>query len=244
MIKMVIGDLIGSARERLRDRRGLLLLFGIYVGFLSSVALFVGTSVATIKQVLVTLAMVAVVPAVFFLLPAVCLSRKGNDSRGTALRSWWQLALASLPLLIVALIAFQLIGRIEASWAGPGGKSIIGFTMLRVALFGIAVPLALIQLWVSIVADKFPRSFAAVRDGFTRAFAVRPVLTYIIGMLVSGGLAYLLFIAKIPLQQEAAQVASVTVRVALGLVVIFFGVIVTLTAMSKALQVSVPVTRR
>ena len=241
---MVIGDLIGSARERLRDRRGLLLLFGIYVGFLISVALFIGTSVATIRQVLITLAMVAVVPAIFFLLPAVCLTRKPSEKTGTALRSWWQLALASLPLLIIALIVFQLIGRVEASWAGPGGKSIIGFTILRVALFGIAVPLALIQLWVSIASDRFPRSFAAVREGFTRAFAVRPVLTYIVGMLVSGGLAYLLFIAKIPLQQEAAQVASMTVRMVLGLVVIFFGVVVTLTAMSKALQVPVVTNRR
>lgn len=241
---MVIGDLISSARERLRDRRGLLLLFGIYVGFLLSVALFVGTSVATIKQVLVTLAMVVVVPAVFFLIPAVCLTRQASDSRGNTLRSWWQLALASLPLLIAALIVFQLIGRVEASWAGPGGKSMIGFTLLRVALFGIAVPLALIQLWVSIAADKFPRSFAAVRAGFARAFAVRPVLTYLMGMLVSGGLAYLLFIAKIPLQQEAAQVASVTIRVFLGLVVIFFGLVVTLTAMGKALQVSAVANRR
>ena len=236
---MVIKDLLNSARERLRDRSGLVLLFGIYVGLLLSLALFVATSVATIKQVLLTLVMLVAVPAIFFLLPAVCLTRDQAKNQGTALRTWWRTAAISIPLLLLSLILFKSIGRIELGALGPNKTSVV-FTFLRVAIFGIGLPLALIRLWIATAAEGFPRSPAQLRSWLAGAFGPRPVLTYLIGAVISGGIAGALFFVRVPLQQENAQIVSLIVRDVLGLLVIFFGLIVTLTAMRKAQGTTAP----
>jgi hypothetical protein len=231
---MVIKDLFSSARERIRDTRSLLLLFGIYVGLLASAALFIVTSVATVKQVLISLAMIVIVPAIFCLLAAVCLTpREGKDYGHVVLLNWLRVTVISLPVFVGALILFRLIGFAQT---GLIGKPSLAMTVLRVAVFGIALPLLLIQLWIATVSDGLKLNWTSIRATLSRPFSPRPLLTYVLGIAISGALAYALFYAKVPFAQQNAEVASLLIRVVLALLVVFFGWIVTLTAMKRALS--------
>ena len=230
---MVFKNLLTSTREHLRDRRGLLALFGIYVGILASLALFILTSVATIKQVAISLAVVAVFPALVLLLVATCLGRDNGSAdtpRDSVLKLWVRLAAATLPMILLAVIAFQLFGYFEEWWNGAPAGSSVPFTVIRVAIFAVGVPLAIIQFWVATVERGLPQTATAFRAMLQSAFGLRPVLTYVIGIAIALVLAYCLFKFNIPFQTYGTQIASLLVRSALGLVVVFFGLIVTLTA--------------
>lgn len=234
---MVFNDLLTSTREHLRDRRGLFALFGIYVGILISLALFVMTSVATIKQVAITFATVAVFPALFLLLVAVCLGRNNSGApRNTILGLWWRLAAASLPAILLAVIAFQLFGNFEAWWSGSSTDDSVVFMIIRVAVFALGVPLAIIQLWVATANHGLPKTGAEFKRMLRGAFGLRPLLTYVLGIAISLALAYALFKLRLPFQQTGAQIASMLVRGILGMVVVFFGLIVTLTALRRAMS--------
>lgn len=230
---MVFNDLLTSTRERLRDRRGLLALFGIYVGILVSLAAFILTSVATIKQVVISLAVVAVFPALVLLLVATCLRKNTTDS---ILQLWWRLAAATAPMILLAVIAFQLFGDFEQWWDVTSTDNAIVFTVIRVAIFAIGVPLAIIRLWVATADHGLPQTSREFRTLLRNAFGLRPILIYLLGLTISLALAFALFKANIPFQQYGAQIASLLVRSALGLIVVFFGSIVTLSALRKAMS--------
>jgi hypothetical protein len=143
-------------------------------------------------------------------------------------------------MVLLAVIAFQLLGYFETWWNGASTDNVIVFTVLRVAIFAIEVPLAIIQLWVATANHGLPKTAGEFRTLLRNAFGLRPLLTYLLGIAISVALAFGLFKAKLPFEQYGAQIASMLVRSALGLVVVFFGSIVTLTALHKAM--STPVT--
>ena len=176
---------------------GALLVFAaIYAFLLVASYLFISIREATVWQVLVTYALMILIPLAFFALQAAIIDRELDEK----LR--WRVILidtlkflaVTIPVLLVVLLLYYLLNKLAGRYPAPvpvpevahaaraarpatptppvtpplHWPSLI-FTTLRFALLGVAFPLATIHLWIAVAGGGFRNLFTAgVKSFFKR----------------------------------------------------------------------------
>jgi hypothetical protein len=256
MFTNVLSAVKTAARDLFRNWRALIAFFLLFAALVGGFYLFVWSREASLWQVIFSLTFPFVWIVMFFVFQTmgVNYTQSGGSVVRRSLRDFWKLLLVSLPLILLAWLFIYLIGKIpvEASpAAAETARAAVGplrapaaataqparwLAILRSALlflvFGIVMPLVTIHLWI-----------AAARAGLKRAwrvalcaFAPRAVVTYALGLLVFGALPYLLIFTRTPAKNAWLDMGLLGTRLALAFLLIMFGWVVTLGALSVLSQ--------
>ena len=271
MLKETIKSTLNTARSLLQSWHALAIFAGLYALLLATLYGFIATREATIGQVLLTLLFAASAPVVFFLLQATTINRarRGRIEWYRGLRDSCKLALLALPVILAAVAISSLLNRWQAHFPAPPANQLsvqlpggypaplqpvaaatpkpmhwptFLFGTLRCLLFGIALPLTMIQLWVEMgqrdllkLVRGGARSILSKLAGvMSRAFAPQSVLTYSLGLFVFAVLPYVLLFVHTPLKGARSEIGIFTTRLALVFVFTLLGWVTTLSTFAKS----------
>jgi hypothetical protein len=197
MLKESIIAIVTAARALFKNRRAFVLMVVAYAGLLAAVYLFVSTREATISQLVLTMTLVVVAPALFFVLQAVSVNyTNGLPSRELA-SNGLKMILVTVPVIGVTLLGLNGLGKVN-SYATV-------VTTLRYLLIGLVAPLLAIQLWIATSSTGFRSLLSSLR----KAFAPQSVLVYAFGFLIFAVAPYFLIVKTIPAQRAWLELSAV-----------------------------------
>jgi hypothetical protein len=271
MLKETIKSTLNTARSLLQSWHALAIFAGLYALLLATLYGFIATREATIGQVLLTLLFAASAPVIFFLLQATTINRarRGRIEWYRGLRDSCKLALLALPVILAGFAIAVLLNRWQAHFPAPHVSPLsvplfadypaplqatnavmrqlmhwptFLFSTLRCLLFGIALPLTMIQLWVEMgnrdllkLVRGGARSILSKLAGvMSRAFAPQSVLIYSLGLFVFAVLPYVLLFVHMPLKGAQSEIGIFTTRLALVFVFTLLGWVTTLSTFAKS----------
>jgi len=118
MIKDSWQAMMDAARRLVRDWQVLALFGAVYAVLLTALYFFSTTREASVRQVLLTLLLALLTPALFFILQAMGISYTRHAGQSSALlshalRNFWKLMLVSLPLILLACLMAYLFGKLQ-----------------------------------------------------------------------------------------------------------------------------------
>jgi hypothetical protein len=258
MIKPTMQRILATALQLLLTPRRLAIFAALYAGLLATVYGFVVVREATIAQVLLTLVLVVAAPIEFFILQALILETARDPRFGwrRTFQTSLKLIAASLPLLIIGAGLFLALNQWQSHYPAPVAppwlieanpvqqnihRPTFLFSTLRWLLFGVALPLFLIHLWIGISANdhrvgagsKFAATWRIIRQTATRAFTPSSMLTYTIGLLLFAMVPYAILFARIPINGARTDFAVFIARLLLLFAVTLFGWLLTVTTLAR-----------
>src|SRR4051812_17226999 len=264
MIKESLKSFFGAFGSLLKDKGSLAILVGLYAVLLGTLYGFIAIREATIWQVLLTLLFIAAVPVAFFLLQAAIIDRAQTSQLnwGRILRASTKLALTTIPIILIGWGLFWLLNKWQRHFPAPFFQTqtpmaantlnkgpvvppthwpSVAFSAARVAIFGVFLPLALIQLWVQATGRELLSLFrgggrvVGSRWGgiFGRAFTPASVIIYALGLIIFAVLPYLALFVRVPAKGVWTDIVIFSIRIVVVLALIFIGWVVTLTAFAK-----------
>jgi hypothetical protein len=238
---------------------GALLVFAIIYAFLLVAAyIFIWIREATILQVLVTYALMIVIPISFFTLQAAIINRAIDQKlrwRVILIDALKFLVVSILVLLVVWLLHY-LLNKVSARYpapvvAAPPAKQAsppttpplhwptLIFTTLRFVLWGVAFPLAAIHLWIAVAGGEFRTLFAKsifkrISSALARAFSPDSVLIYGLGLIIFFVLPYVILVPTFTINSNKMEFAVFGLRLLLSFVFSLIGWVLTLTTFARA----------
>lgn len=249
----------GSLKQTVTNLRALLLFVIVYALLLVTFYIFVSTREATVWQVLVTYALLILIPAEFFVLQATII-----DSARDLTFSWKRILLhafkifvVTIPVLLAGWALWYLVNKLGARWPAPplppsalDPKSpkpaamhwpTLLIATLRFVLFGVALPLAAIHLWIEVTARDVRAMFAdgakpffkRIGDAMARAFSSESVFTYGLGLIAFALIPYLLLILKINIKGTKTAFAAFIFQIVLAFLFVLFGWIATIATLVR-----------
>ena len=228
MIKQSMSAIGSAARLLFKDRRVLVLLLAAYLGLLASVYLLVRTREATITQVILTLLLVIVAPALFFVLQALSVCYANGSEQGSLVRRMakdaLKLLVVSVPVIAIAVLALYGANKLNQ-------YPTLG-TTLRYLLIGVVVPLLAIQLWVATKMSGLRSLAKSLHKVVAKALAPQSVLVYACGFVIFAVVPYLLLMTPIPAERAWLEITVLVFRLAIGAVLILLGWVTTVGAIS------------
>ena len=165
---------------------GALVVFAaLYAFLLLASYLFIAIREATVWQVLVTYALIILIPLGFFVLQASIIDRELDQKLRwrVILIDALQFLLVTIPVLLIVWLIYYLLNKVAGRYPAPvvalpppppvahaappppppplalHWPSLI-FSTLRFALLGVAFPLATIHLWIAVAGGGFRTLFA------------------------------------------------------------------------------------
>ncbi|HEX6187774.1 MAG TPA: hypothetical protein VFZ40_06820 [Pyrinomonadaceae bacterium] len=245
-----------SLRSTLTNLRALGIFILLYALLLVSFYFFISTREATVGQVLVTYALLLLLPAEFFVLQAAILefSRARKFAVKNILLSALKLAAVTIPVLIIGALLWWLMNKLQARFpadvvfpqtppkAPPTHWPTLLITTLRFVVFGVALPLATIHLWIEASVCDVRASFAGgARNVFgtmgralTRAFSSESVFVYGLGLILFVLGPYLILIPRLTFRGTKTAFTLFVVQVIVALFLALIGWVVTLVTLSKS----------
>ena len=256
MIKESLNALGTSARDALRNWRGLLLLSALYLLLLASVYYFFATGVANAWQLTVTALTFAAAPVLFFALQSAAANFAlpgatfGTVARRTP-RDLLKVLLLALPLIGLAVLFVYLLGRLEG-WlpkieAPPHGHVTTAgdlkpaplywqtalVSSLWLLLLGFLLPLAAAHLWLSAARTGLAATLKGAHRVLARAFSGQSVLIYAVGLFVFGLMPYFVLFTRTPVSNGWAELLLFGLRLVFAFVLTLWGWAVTLGALAR-----------
>lgn len=210
MFKESITAIVTAARTLFKSRRALVLMLLTYAGLLAALYLFVSTREATIGQLVLTMTLVVVAPALFFLLQALSVSYTSSPPSRGLIRKCFKLIVVSVPVIAVTLLSLYGLGKVN-SYATV-------VTTLRYLLIGVVAPLLAIQIWI--------------KTSLRKAFAPQSVFVYALGFLIFAVAPYFLIIKTIPTERAWLELSLLLLRLSTAAVLILLGWVTTVGAIS------------
>jgi hypothetical protein len=206
----------------------LLLLVTIYGALLGAGYLFVSTREATISQLILTLVLVVLAPALFFALQAVSV----NYVSGAGARSLvkkiasdsLRLIAVSVPLILITAFAVYGLGKIDSH--------LTVVTAVRYLLVGVVAPLLTIQLWVTASRDGLGPLLRRAPQTAVKAFAPQSVFIYVCGALIFAIAPYFLISHSNQIERAWLEVSLLVVRLLVSAALILFGWVTTIGTLS------------
>ena len=242
---------------------GALLVFGfIYAFLLVASYIFISVREATISQVLVTYALMILIPIGFFTLQASIINRALDQ------KFRWRVILidalkflaVTIPLVLLAWLLFYLLNKLSARYPAPlvevppppvnqatppttpplHWPSLI-FTTLRFVLLGVAFPLAAIHLWIAVAGGEFrglfrdgaKSFFKRIGSALARAFSSDSVLIYGLGLIIFFVLPYVILVPTFTVSGNKREFAFFGLRLLLAFLFSLVGWVATLTALTR-----------
>ena len=247
-----------TLKQTLTNIRALLLFAALYALLLGTFYIFVSTREATAWQVLVTYALLILIPAEFFVLQAAIIdyARDLKFSWKRILRHAVKIFVVTIPVLIAAWIIWWLVNKLAGRYPAPlppvafDSKNPKPLPMhwpslligtLRFLLLGVAVPLAAIHLWIEVTARDVRATFAGGAKTFlkrigatlARAFASETVLTYALGLFVFCLIPYAILFLTMTVKGTKTAFAIFIMQVVLAFLFVLLGWVVTIATMVR-----------
>ena len=251
--------IFNATRGLFRNWPALALIAAVYAALLITIYFFVSTREATVAQLVITLLLAVAAPILFFMLQAVGASytvEAGTSFLLKSARSFWKLFIISLPVIALAILALYLLSKVQAhlaisSTAAPSQLTsqtqvaspsirwgLTALTAVRYLLLGVAVPLLLIQFWITVSNQGLGwlvtwRSLAArLREVAIKAFAPESFLIYAAGFLVFAVIPYVAIFKTIPSKLAWVEVTWLALRLLVSAAFVLLGWITTVGALS------------
>jgi len=243
-----------STIARMFANPGALLVFAIIYAFLLVASyIFIWIREATIWQVFVTYTLMIVIPISFFILQAAIIDR-AIDQRfrwRIILIDALKLLVATIPVLLVVWLLYYLLNKISAHYpapvivAPPVNKKVppttpplhwpsLIFATLRFVLWGVALPLAAIHVWIALPDRDGARSFLKrLGSALARAFSPDSVLVYALGLIIFFVLPYLILVPVFTINSNKIEFAFFGLRLLLAFVFSLIGWVLTLSAFAR-----------
>jgi hypothetical protein len=225
MLVQAIRTEVTAIRLLFANRLTLLLLVMVYGGLLGAGYLFVSTREATISQLVMTLALIVLTPALFFALQA--LSVNYVNGPGTIKKTTYdtlKLVAVSVPLVVVTGLAFYGLGKINSH------LTIV--TTVRYLLIAVVAPLLTIQLWLTASRDGFSRLLRRTPRIAAKAFAPQSVFIYACGFLIFAVAPYFLIFHTTQTDRAWLEVSLLAIRLTGSALLILFGWVTTVGTFS------------
>lgn len=258
MITPTLKTWFETTRSTLTNLRALAILAALYALLLGSLYYFIWIREATLWQVTMTLAFLVLVPLEFFVLQSAILNhaRDPKFRWPQILRDAIKLAAVSVPILLLAWVLWALLNKLQVRFPVPpppitfpraAPKALpmhwpsLVFATGRCLLFGVALPLAAIHLWIEVagrsVRDSVGGGGQAVlkRVGrvFARAFASESVFIYALGLIFFVAIPYALLFIPFTVKGTRTDFTVFIARLVLAFLFTLIGWIVTLTALRR-----------
>lgn len=241
-------DIAEMARGLLRNGRALMLLYVTYVALLAMLTLFIVTREATIKDVLVTMATLIAVPALFFLLQAMCVSYAATAGAREIIKQsiaiLRKVVIVTVPFIVIGLVLYVMLDKIDARLVPSiQGQRLVTlaregetwprvvFSTLRLLIFGIVFPLTCIHMWIAVRRQDVRNVLTSIKPILLKAFALRSVKTYVIGFVVFGILPYMLIAVRTPSEHAWLEITLLSARLLLAFSLMLFGWVITVGAL-------------
>jgi hypothetical protein len=254
MIMIPIKKFFETTKALLRDPLSLAIFAALYAVLLATLYWFSATREATVWQVFVTLAGFVVIPAEFFILQAAIV-----DHARVSRFPWKQIVLDALkmfvvtiPIVLIGWLLWYLLNKWQVHYPAPKVPFALPpakppvlpthwptllFATVRCLLFGVALPLAAIQLWIEVTSHDLKTVFAGfpkrIGGVFARAFSSSAVLTYALGLIVFVLIPYALLFVPITIKGNKTEFAVFILRLVLVFVFTLIGWVVTVGALAK-----------
>ena len=254
-----IKHFLENARATLTNLRALAMFAGLYALLLVTFYIFIATREATFLQVLITCAVLVLMPAEFFVLQSAIVehARTGKFSWRQIFRGAIKLFIATIPVVVIALVFWALIDKFQLHYPAPKAalaESLRGapkpqplhwptviFATIRFLLFAIALPLATIHLWIRVARGDVRTLFSGGAEAtvkrigrwLARAFASDSVLMYALGAILFAFIPYAILFIKISPKGTKTDFAVFIAQVLIAFCFSLIGWIVTVTALSK-----------
>ena len=240
---------------------GALLIFAtIYAVLLVASYLFISIREATIGQVLITYALMILIPLGFFTLQSSIINRVLDQ------KFRWRVILidalkflaVTIPVLLVVWLLYYLLNKISARYPAPVVEVLpvnkaappttpalhwpsLFFTTLRFVLLGVAFPLATIHLWIAVAGgelrtlfrDGAKSFFKRIGSALARAFSSHSVLIYGLGLIIFFVLPYITLIPTFTIRGNKTEFAVFALRLLLAFLFSLVGWASTLTALAR-----------
>lgn len=256
---ITIKRLLETTRSLLTNPRALAIFAVLYAVLLATLYSFIATREATVSQVVITLAFLVLIPAVFFIFQAAIIDHAlGQKFRWRViLISAFKLFVATIPVLIIAYVLFILLNKWQAHFPAPGAAVLpitpgppqpqplhwptLLFATLRGLLFAVALPLATIHLWIEVVACDLRASLRSgaktilrrIGKRFSCAFSSDSVLIYGLGLIIFVLVPYAILFVPIPVKGTRTDFAVFILRLVVVYVFTLLGWIATVTTLAK-----------
>jgi hypothetical protein len=246
---------------------GALLVFAIiYALLLVASYIFIWIREATISQVLVTYALMFLIPIGFFTFQAAIMDRVLDQ------KFRWRVILidalkflaVTVPLLLLLWLLYYLLNKVSAHYPAPVVQApapvnppappptpplhwpSLLFTTLRFVLVGVAFPLVAIHLWIAIAGGELRGLFSQgmkyffrrIGSALARAFSSDSVLIYGLGLIIFAVLPYVTLIPTFSISGNKTEFALFGLRLLLAFLFSLVGWVSTLTALASTVPAS------
>ena len=253
-----------TLRNTLTSARTLVLLV-LYALLLVSFYFFISTREATVWQVFVTYTLLFLVPALFFVFQAAILdlARQHKFALKQVLLSALKLFLVTIPVVLFGLFVWWLMNKLQARFPAPSAPVVFAptppkpqpvhwptmvITTLKFVIFGVALPLAAIHLWIEASVCDVRASFAggaktifgALGRALSRAFSSEAVFVYGLGLILFVLGPYLFLFVPIHVKGTKTDFAIFILRLLLVFMFTFVGWVVTVSTLSRAYTTTEP----
>ena len=225
---------------------------------LGAIYLFFVTREATVGQLLLSLMLPIAAPILFLVIQTIAARYNQGSQRawallGGSLRDFWKLLVISLPLILIAVLAVYLFGKIEttapASTVREAARALpapsrpvtpkpqpvhwqtVAITTLEYLLFCLVLPLAAIHLWIGTARDGLKQTLKRSARILARAFAPQAVLIYAIGFVFFAVAPYFLIVTKTPASSAWLDAGLLVARLLLAALFSLIGWVVTVGAL-------------
>ena len=225
MLSQSIIAITSSARLLFRRWKTLALLLAVYAALLTAVYVFVGTREATVGQLIVTLALFVVAPALFFLLQAITINFANDSTARKLLSDCLRLIVVSVPVIALTFAAIYGLNKLDTLPTLT--------TTLRYLLLGVVAPLLAIQLWIATSRGGLR---SVTRKVLNRTFAPQSVFVYACGFLIFAVAPYFLILKTVPTERAWLEFSLLVLRLSTGAVLILLGWATTVGAISNLNQ--------
>ena len=257
MITTVFKTWVEAIKALLKNPIALALFAVLYALLLASLYAFVAIREATVSQVAITLLLIVMVPAEFFICQATILvhARGFNFHWRAILIDACKQLVVTIPILIIGYVFWILLNKWQLHYPAPRAAitfppaaakpqplhwPTLLFVTARFLIFGLMLPLATIHLWIGIVTQELRTFFG---DGtetlrrlgqiMARAFASSSVLIYALGAIFFALIPYALLFVHIPVKGTKTDFVVFIARLALVFVFTLVGWIVTLSTLAR-----------
>jgi hypothetical protein len=260
-MKRILHAFASALRELFRRWGALIILLVLYLAMLGAIYQFFVTREATVGQLFLSLLFALAAPVLFLIIQTMAARYNQGSPRawallGGSLRDFWKLLVISLPLILIAVLAVYLFGKIETSApaavvreavralpapprvATPKPQPVhwqsVAITTIEYLLFCLVLPLAAIHLWIGAARDGLKQTFKRSPRILARAFAPQSVVIYAIGFVIFAVVPYFLIVPKTPVSSAWWLDAGLLVaRLLLAALFSLIGWVVTVGALGE-----------
>src|SRR5574341_375607 len=245
-----------SLRATLTSLRTLILA-ALYALLLVSLYFFISAREATVSQVLVTYALLLLVPAEFFVFQAAILefARDRKLAPKQIVITALKLFAVTIPVVIIGVVVWWLMNKLQLRYSPPPAPIVFAptppkpqpihwptllITTLRFILFGVAFPLTTIHLWIEAMgevrasfAGGFKTIFGQIGKTLARAFSSNSVFVYGLGLILFVLGPYLILLPRLSFRGAKTAFAVFILQVVVAFALMLIGWIVTLAALVR-----------